>query len=104
MNVEGVFSKLVELIKESADDGVGLHRRLLELLYEMSRIQRLSWDDLSGFIEVYFGKESPTLTAAQILWTTGSSCIFSALSSACPAMLMILIITRLYASWYADVE
>ena len=47
MNEEGVFTRLVELIQERKDDDAGLHRLLLELLYEMSRIQRLRIEDLS---------------------------------------------------------
>ncbi|KAI4290113.1 MAG: hypothetical protein L6R35_000601 [Caloplaca aegaea] len=47
MNEEGVFPRLIELIQEGKDDDVGLHRMLLELLYEMSRIQRLRVQDLS---------------------------------------------------------
>jgi hypothetical protein len=49
MNEEGCFPRLVELIKgergkEEMD--ARLHRLLLELLYEMSRMQRLSYGDL----------------------------------------------------------
>ena len=47
MNEEGVFPRLVELIQGRVDDEAGLHRMLLELLYEMSRIQRLRIEDLS---------------------------------------------------------
>ena len=47
MNEEGVFPRLVELILERKDDDTGLHRMLLELLYEMSRIQRIRIEDLS---------------------------------------------------------
>ena len=47
MNEEGVFVRLLELILERMDDDAGLHRMLLELLYEMSRIQRLRMEDLS---------------------------------------------------------
>ena len=47
MNEEGVFARLLELILERTDDDAGLHRMLLELLYEMSRIQRLRMEDLS---------------------------------------------------------
>lgn len=46
MNEEGIFPKLIELIHEKRDDDAGLHRMLLELLYEMSRIQRLRIQDL----------------------------------------------------------
>lgn len=47
MQCEGAFPRLVELVKRGWDNEVGLHRLLIELLYEMSRIRRLSWDDLS---------------------------------------------------------
>ena len=47
MNEEGVFPRLVELIQGKKDDEAGLHRMLLELLYEMSRIQRVRIEDLS---------------------------------------------------------
>ncbi|KAL9094847.1 MAG: hypothetical protein Q9165_002796 [Trypethelium subeluteriae] len=46
MKDEGTFPRLVELIQSKADDDTGLHRLLLELLYEMSRIQQLGWEDL----------------------------------------------------------
>lgn len=48
MNDEGAFPTLVELIQGRKDDEAGLHRMLLELLYEMSRIQRLRPEDLSS--------------------------------------------------------
>ncbi len=47
MNEEGTFTRILELIQEKNDDDAGLHRLLLELLYEMSRIQRLRIEDLS---------------------------------------------------------
>lgn len=47
MKEEGGFPRLLELIQEGKDDDAGLHRMLLELLYEMSRIQRLRMEDLS---------------------------------------------------------
>lgn len=46
MQTEGTFPRLLELIKGNKDDSTGLHRLLLELLCDMSRIQRLSLDDL----------------------------------------------------------
>ncbi|KAI4260524.1 MAG: hypothetical protein LQ352_000220 [Teloschistes flavicans] len=59
MNAEGIFPRLVELIYEGKDDDAGLHRMLLELLYEMSRIQRLRIQDLvlieDEFIRYLFG-------------------------------------------------
>ena len=48
MNEEGAFLRLLELIVDRKDDGTGLHRILLELLYEMSRIQRLRIQDLGS--------------------------------------------------------
>ena len=46
MNQEAVFPRLLELIQGRRDDDGALHRRLLELLSEMSRIQRLRLEDL----------------------------------------------------------
>ncbi|MCJ1256324.1 hypothetical protein MMC24_004145 [Lignoscripta atroalba] len=46
MKEEGVFPRLLELIQSKKDDDAALHRMLLELLYEMSRIQRLRIEDL----------------------------------------------------------
>lgn len=46
MNEEGVFPRLLELISAKTDDDAGLHRMLLEVLYEMSRMQRLRMEDL----------------------------------------------------------
>ncbi|KAJ5732620.1 hypothetical protein N7493_004101 [Penicillium malachiteum] len=50
MNEEGVFARLLELIqalrKDEMDGGAGLHRLLMDLLYEMSRIQRIKIEDL----------------------------------------------------------
>ncbi|PLB34517.1 DUF2013 domain-containing protein [Aspergillus candidus] len=50
MNEECAFPRLVELLqaqnKAIGDDGAGLHRLLMDLLYEMSRIQRIKVEDL----------------------------------------------------------
>ncbi|KAI1385255.1 uncharacterized protein F4822DRAFT_338875 [Hypoxylon trugodes] len=43
---EGCFHRLLELINERKDDDPGLHRLLLELMYEMSRIEQLRIEDL----------------------------------------------------------
>ncbi len=51
MNEEGAFLRLLELIKDRTDDEAGLYRMLLELLYEMSRIQRLRSEDLGRLHE-----------------------------------------------------
>ncbi len=55
MNEEGAFPRLVELIQEGKEDDSGLHRMLLELLYEMSRIQRLRTEDLSKTLFRFLG-------------------------------------------------
>ncbi|KZF21937.1 hypothetical protein L228DRAFT_262045 [Xylona heveae TC161] len=47
MSQEGAFPRLLELAKNAnLNEDTGLHRMLLELLYEMSRIQRLRPDEL----------------------------------------------------------
>ncbi|KAF2258532.1 hypothetical protein CC78DRAFT_478393 [Lojkania enalia] len=47
MQAEGVFPRLVDLIRTpSVQEDTRLHQMLLELMYESSRIQRLSWEDL----------------------------------------------------------
>lgn len=46
MQNEGAFPKLVDLVRENREDDLALHRLLLELLYEMSRMQRLTREDL----------------------------------------------------------
>jgi len=52
MQEEGVFMRLLELIKSPDYDGTNLHKMLLELLCEMSRIQQLSLHDIStSFME-----------------------------------------------------
>jgi len=46
MHTEGTFARLVELVQmNSVQDDVRLHQMLLELLYESSRIQRLTYED-----------------------------------------------------------
>jgi len=53
MNEEGAFARLLELIqalrKDETDGGAGLHRLCMDLLYEMSRIQRIKIEDLGRF-------------------------------------------------------
>ncbi|KAF2144376.1 uncharacterized protein K452DRAFT_266133 [Aplosporella prunicola CBS 121167] len=54
METEGAFSRLVELIKKlDGDDHRELHRMLLQLLYEMGRIQRLTYADLSAIDDTF---------------------------------------------------
>ncbi|KAK5133048.1 hypothetical protein LTR08_008253 [Meristemomyces frigidus] len=58
MQAEGAFPRLVRLVRDNRDDNIGLHRLLLELLFEMSRIQKLGRDDITtvddGFILYLF--------------------------------------------------
>jgi hypothetical protein len=55
LNEEGSFPRLLELLqvqnrkKEVGGDGSGLHRQLMDLLYEMSRIQRVKIEDLGEY-------------------------------------------------------
>jgi hypothetical protein len=47
LNDEGAFPKLIELVQTpKQNDEANLHRLLMELLYEMSRIQKISLADL----------------------------------------------------------
>ncbi|KAJ9482939.1 hypothetical protein VN97_g10483 [Penicillium thymicola] len=50
LNEEGVFARLLELIqamrRADLDGDAGLHRLLMDLVYEMSRIQRVKIEDL----------------------------------------------------------
>lgn len=56
MQKEGVFPRLVELIgSDTIQMEPQLHRLLLGLAYEMSRIQRLKWEDLSA---CYFARRT----------------------------------------------
>ena len=64
MNEEGSFPRLLELLQTKGDDGdgdstAGLHRLLMDLLYEMSRVQRVRIEDLvlvdDDFVRGLFG-------------------------------------------------
>lgn len=44
---EGCFTRLLELIQRGKNEDPRLHRMLLELMYEMSRMQRLTAEDLA---------------------------------------------------------
>jgi hypothetical protein len=46
MQDEGAFARLVNLISDRRDDASGLYRMLLELLFEMERIQKLTREDM----------------------------------------------------------
>lgn len=49
-----MFARLLELIqslrRDDTDGGAGLHRLLMDLLYEMSRIQRVKIEDLGMLV------------------------------------------------------
>lgn len=47
LNHDGGFPRLVQLIQNPRQHEEGAHRLLMELLYEMSRIQKIIGDDLS---------------------------------------------------------
>lgn len=55
---EACFPRLLELIYERREEDPQLHRLLLELMYEMSRVERLRLDDLvavdDGFVHYLF--------------------------------------------------
>lgn len=53
LNSEGIFTKLVQLVKDGIDDDLGLHRQMLMLLYEMSRTQELSKDNLTSVDDAF---------------------------------------------------
>lgn len=47
LNDQGAFPRLVDLILSPQQHGhEGVHRLLMELLYEMSRIQKIKFNDL----------------------------------------------------------
>lgn len=54
----GCFARLIELIKASHDDDLRLHRLLLELMFEMARVERVRVADLlsvdDGFVGYLF--------------------------------------------------
>lgn len=61
LNEEGAFARLLELIqamrRADMDGDAGLHRLLMDLIYEMSRIQRVKIEDLGALdiLECWFG-------------------------------------------------
>lgn len=59
MNEEGAFPRLLELLHVRTLDrddnsGAGLHRLLMDLLYELSRVQKIKIEDLSEFPMVWW--------------------------------------------------
>ena len=54
MNEEGAFPRLLELLQVQSlrmddESAANLHRLLMDLLYELSRIQKIKIEDLSEF-------------------------------------------------------
>ena len=61
LNEEGAFTRLVDLISSPKQDAdAALRRMLMELLYEMSRIQRIKANDLGAF-------NSPSTTPCRVV-------------------------------------
>jgi hypothetical protein len=50
LNKEGTFPRLVELIAHPREKEEHMHRTLMELMYEVARIQKITNDDLSAFL------------------------------------------------------
>lgn len=76
MSAEGAFVRLLELIQsvgsEDGGDGAGLHRLLMDLMYEMSRIQRLRIEDLGELATVWLPTyTSNTVTGISVLIRRG---------------------------------
>ena len=49
LNREGTFPRLVELVAHPREHEEAMHRTLMELMYEVARIQKITNDDLSTF-------------------------------------------------------
>jgi len=58
LNKEGIFPRLVELVAHPREHEEHTHRTLMELMYEVARIQKITQDDLCAF-------QHPTLTKTQ---------------------------------------
>lgn len=100
MNEEGSFARLLDLLqaqnRRRGYDGAGIHRLLMDLLYEMSRIQRVRIEDLgewfsstwwwtlfwcSGLMDVQY---SSTMTLSRV-------CLISSRISRTTSMTRIII-------------
>jgi hypothetical protein len=59
MHSEGTFARLIELVQtRTVQEDTRLHQMLLQLLYESSRIQRLTYEDFSTL--TYLSKQVQT--------------------------------------------
>lgn len=107
MNEEGLFPRLLELLqarnrKEKEEVPAGLHRLLMDLMYEMSRIQRVKIEDLGALCLGYIGPVVwfVLLTEGwQFSWMTNSSRASLISLRISRTMSMILIIIRLFVCW-----
>jgi len=102
MTEEGSFPRLVQLIRDGTDDELGLHRVLVELMYEMSRIQEVAYDELGMNWHAIFQNALQTINIVQPRLTTNSFYTSFRLSKDFPIMIMTHTITTLYASWYDE--
>jgi hypothetical protein len=96
LQAEGAFPRLVELIRSKRDDDAGLHKLVLELMFEMSRMQKLTREDLSKALE-----SCTTLVAdlRQRLSTMPLYFIFFSSSNNSPTMLMTRTIIQSFEYW-----
>lgn len=98
LNEEGAFARLLELIqamrRADLDGDAGLHRLLMDLVYEMSRIQRVKIEDLGAFwIHVCLLLVADYGACVQFSWMTISSAVSLISSKISLTMLPIRIIT-----------
>lgn len=96
---EGVFVRLIELIQQKPGRDNELHRLLLELLFEVSRTEKLDADDLGMCCSSTLNVDMlPYTNPMQSRLMTTSFCTFSVSSKTCPMMLMILTTTQSFES------
>lgn len=90
-------------VDDDDDDGQNLQRGLMDLLYEMARIQRLRIEDLSELDPVYIFTSSGVMVVDLLAWqfslTMSLSSVSLRLSRSSPTTLAIPIIIPLYVCW-----
>lgn len=90
MHSESTFPRLVELVQSnSVQEETKLHQMLLELLYESSRVQRLTWEDFGMSRHISSVVCGADLSYSKWPWTMLSYCIFLTSSKVPRTMLMI---------------
>jgi hypothetical protein len=100
MQHEGAFTRLIVLIADRKDDASGLHRMLLELLFEMARIRKLSREDLGMSTDMKGCYKIEADASGQRLSETILSFTCFRSSRSLPTMLKTLTTTRPFAFWY----